>query len=400
MLLSAACGSRPAASGGRPASPVLVRAGRDRRGRLAAPAGPRLARAPSRSRARASRGRPAAIVLGTRRQRLGRRLPDHRHDRLLGCLAFASAAGGRGTRGLTAGEPVPSSMRIALVSPLLLDLPGGVNGHVEALAEQFLGRGDHVRVLAPWDPPDRLSRQPAPLLARGPRAARLPDPARPHLRDRRQRGGLPHLAVPREPRAMRRELRAGGFDVVHVHEPPAPLVSWDANTFRWRARRRHLPRLRDQGAAEPRRHACSAPAALQPAHRADRRLGGGRLDRRRWFGGEYTIVPNGVDVSVGARPAPSRRADHLRCSSSAAPRSARGCRSSSPPSRPGRARPDPPHRGRGRPRGGLRPHRRPRGRWSGSTCSARSPRGCCGGRSARPTSSAPPRSRARASAWS
>ena len=31
---------------------------------------------------------------------------------------------------------------------------------------------------------------------------------------------------------MRRELRAGRFDVVHVHEPPAPLVSWDASTFR------------------------------------------------------------------------------------------------------------------------------------------------------------------------
>ena len=31
---------------------------------------------------------------------------------------------------------------------------------------------------------------------------------------------------------MRRELRAGRFDVVHVHEPPAPLISWDASTFR------------------------------------------------------------------------------------------------------------------------------------------------------------------------
>jgi len=33
-----------------------------------------------------------------------------------------------------------------------------VNRHVEALAEEFLGRGDDVRVLAPVDPPDRLSR--------------------------------------------------------------------------------------------------------------------------------------------------------------------------------------------------------------------------------------------------
>jgi len=33
-----------------------------------------------------------------------------------------------------------------------------VNRHVEALAEEFLDRGHHVRVLAPFDPPDRLSR--------------------------------------------------------------------------------------------------------------------------------------------------------------------------------------------------------------------------------------------------
>ena len=29
---------------------------------------------------------------------------------------------------------------------------------------------------------------------------------------------------------LRRELRAGGFDVVHLHEPVAPVVGWDALT--------------------------------------------------------------------------------------------------------------------------------------------------------------------------
>ncbi len=31
---------------------------------------------------------------------------------------------------------------------------------------------------------------------------------------------------------MRRELRAGGFDVVHVHSPEAPVIGWDACSFR------------------------------------------------------------------------------------------------------------------------------------------------------------------------
>ena len=63
-------------------------------------------------------------------------------------------------------------MRIALVSPYSWSYQGGVNRHVEALAEEFLGRGHHVRVLAPFDPPGRLSR----VLHRGqPHSREVPD---------------------------------------------------------------------------------------------------------------------------------------------------------------------------------------------------------------------------------
>src|SRR5437868_3311933 len=48
-------------------------------------------------------------------------------------------------------------MRIALVSPYSWSYPGGVTRHIEALAEQFMVSGHHVRVLSPYDPPDRLS---------------------------------------------------------------------------------------------------------------------------------------------------------------------------------------------------------------------------------------------------
>ena len=62
-----------------------------------------------------------------------------------------------------AGDPHPAVtlsrlVRIALVSPYSWTYQGGVNRHVEALAEEFLGRGHDVRVLAPFDPPGRLSR--------------------------------------------------------------------------------------------------------------------------------------------------------------------------------------------------------------------------------------------------
>ena len=74
-------------------------------------------------------------------------------------------------------------MRIALVSPYSWTYPGGVTRHIEALAEHLLADGHHVRVLAPFDPPDRRSER----LHRGARPqdrelAGLRDPARPHGR--------------------------------------------------------------------------------------------------------------------------------------------------------------------------------------------------------------------------
>ena len=49
-------------------------------------------------------------------------------------------------------------MRIALVSPYSWSYPGGVNRHIQSLAEEFISRGHYVRVIAPFDPPDRLSK--------------------------------------------------------------------------------------------------------------------------------------------------------------------------------------------------------------------------------------------------
>ena len=48
-------------------------------------------------------------------------------------------------------------MRIALVSPYSWTYPGGVTRHIEALAERLIDEGHHVRVLAPFDPHDRVA---------------------------------------------------------------------------------------------------------------------------------------------------------------------------------------------------------------------------------------------------
>ena len=160
-------------------------------------------------------------------------------------------------------------MRIGLVSPYSWSFQGGVNRHVEALAEEFLGRGHDVRVLAPVDPPGRISRATAPGGAGAARAARLPDAARAHRRLRRQRRRLqPARSCPASGYvAPRREVRAGEFDVIHVHEPLAPLVGWNAVLGAEDAGGRHLPRLLDQAVPQLHRQRRSARAACSTASR-------------------------------------------------------------------------------------------------------------------------------------
>ena len=203
-------------------------------------------------------------------------------------------------------------MRIALVSPYSWTYQGGVNRHVEALAEQFLARGDHVRVLAPWDPPDKLSRR---LHARAAAEVReQPDWLVPLGRTIGigANGAVSNIvAFPDGLVRMRRELRTGNYDVIHVHEPPAPLISWDANTFRG------APVVGTFHAYATKafpNHTASLLGARRLFNQLSARIAVSRAAEwtaRRWFGGEYTIVPNGVDVASAYR-GPKPPADHLR----------------------------------------------------------------------------------------
>ncbi len=196
-------------------------------------------------------------------------------------------------------------MRIALVSPYSWTYPGGVTRHIEALAERFIADGHHVRVLAPYDPPGRFSGS----LHRGARPQQLgaPDYLVPLGRTVgfKANGAVSNLSItPYGYATMQRELRTGGFDVVHVHEPIAPVISWVATD------RAQLPTVGTF-------HVHSTNAITNGVARA---LGAGRVfnhlhvriavseaaawTARRFFGGHYRVIPNGVHVD----PERARRA--------------------------------------------------------------------------------------------
>ncbi len=203
-------------------------------------------------------------------------------------------------------------MRIALVSPYSWSYQGGVNRHVEALAEEFLGRGHHVRVLAPFDPPGRLSRA---LHRAAPESREIPDYMIPLGRTAGfpSNGAISNLAP--FPAggviAPRRALSQGNFDVVHIHEPVVPLVGWNA------ALGSDAPTIGTFHAystkAAP-NHLASALGARRVFNRLSARIAvseAAAWTARRWFGGHYEVIPNGVDV--GAPPAePKPTSDELR----------------------------------------------------------------------------------------
>jgi len=120
-------------------------------------------------------------------------------------------------------------MRIALISPYSWTYPGGVSRHVESLGEQMLGAGHDVRLLTPFDPNDRRAER----MHRGarPEARPLPDHAVSLGRTVGwpANGAVSNLALtPLAAQRLRAELRGGGYDVAHIHEPVAPVAGWDA----------------------------------------------------------------------------------------------------------------------------------------------------------------------------
>jgi phosphatidylinositol alpha-mannosyltransferase len=198
-------------------------------------------------------------------------------------------------------------MRVALVSPYSYTYPGGVGRHVEALAIELSAQGHEVRLLAPYDPDDRLAR----VTHRGasPERRPLPDFVVPLGRTvgLPSNGAVSNISVfPEAVATLGRELRHGGYDVVHVHEPNVPAVSWFA------AEAARQPTVATFHTYSTSWLANSIAANVGGARRLFSKLSAriavseaAEWTARRFYGGRYRIVPNGVDLSA-ARPDPAR----------------------------------------------------------------------------------------------
>lgn len=177
-------------------------------------------------------------------------------------------------------------MRIGLVSPYSFEVPGGVQLHVQELAEHLIGRGHDVSVLAPAERSTDLPRY---AVSAG-RAVPV-----------RYNGSVARLAFgPSVAARVREWVDDHAFEVVHIHEPASPSVSllalWAVSgpvvaTFHSSQIKSRTLRL--------------ASPMLQPGmDKVSARIAVSREAQRtveEQLGAEALVIPNGVDVARFAR---------------------------------------------------------------------------------------------------
>ena len=184
-------------------------------------------------------------------------------------------------------------MRVGLVCPYSLDVPGGVQNHVQDLAEALLGLGHQVSVLAPSE--REREDLPAYVVPAG-RAVAVP-----------YNGAVARMSFgPVAAARARRWLREGGFDVLHLHEPATPSLSLLAL---WANSDRGCPVVATYHSMHPRSRALSATAAvLRPSlERINARIAvseDSRGTQVAHVGGEPVVIPNGLYVDRLAAAAP------------------------------------------------------------------------------------------------
>ena len=175
------------------------------------------------------------------------------------------------------------NLKIAMVSPYDFTWPGGVTAHVAQLARELGRSGHEVQVLAPYSP-SRMNQDAEQFIPLG-RSVPLPSGGS------TARVCLSWWVYPKVRAILKRE----GFDIVHLHEPMAPILplcvlefsnSVNVGTFHASYSHQRLYTLTHPIIKRWHRRLHGA-IAVSPA---------ARRYVNQAFPGDYKIIPNGIDV--------------------------------------------------------------------------------------------------------
>ena len=172
-------------------------------------------------------------------------------------------------------------MRVGLVCPYTWEVPGGVQQHIRDLAEALMGLGHEVSVISPADDDTPL---PDYVVSAG-RAVPVP-----------YNGSVARLAFGfLSASRVRRWVKEGAFDVLHVHEPAAPSLSllacWVADGPIVATVHTATPRSRVMHASAP-----ALRTALEKVNGWIAVSEAARTTLVEHTGGDAVLIPNGVTV--------------------------------------------------------------------------------------------------------
>jgi phosphatidyl-myo-inositol alpha-mannosyltransferase len=190
-------------------------------------------------------------------------------------------------------------LKVALLCPYSLGVPGGVQGQVLGLASELSALGHGVTVLAPTDG-DRI------FGATSREEARFEIVGLGRSIPVRANGSVAPVAlgVTASSRALRC-IASGGFDVLHFHEPLAPGASYACLVLRAEPKVGTFHRSGSSALysvlrpiARPVSQRLAVRCAVSPQARDTAKAA---------LGGEYELIPNGVDTErfASAQPWPT-----------------------------------------------------------------------------------------------
>jgi phosphatidylinositol alpha-mannosyltransferase len=185
-------------------------------------------------------------------------------------------------------------MKIGMLSPYSLSRPGGVQGQVFGLARALRRLGHEVTVLGPQDADRPIEGEDVVVVG--------------HPTGLRSNGSVAPVTIsPMVAVRTERLVRKGDFDVLHIHEPLAPMAPYGlivtdplpmVGTFHRAGVSRWVPVLK--------------PLANLVGYRMDVKVAVSEAAREtgiRSAGGEFEVLYNGIDVErfATAVPTPSDR---------------------------------------------------------------------------------------------
>ncbi|GAA2314498.1 glycosyltransferase family 4 protein [Nonomuraea roseoviolacea subsp. roseoviolacea] len=173
-------------------------------------------------------------------------------------------------------------MRVGIVCPYSWDMPGGVKQHIDDLAQALIAQDHDVSVIAPAADDDELP----PYVVGAGRAVPVP------YNGSVARMSFGFLSAAR----VRRWVRTGEFDVLHIHEPLIPslgvLACWAAKGPIVATFHASFTRSRAIAVAEP-----LLRSALEKLSGRIAVSDAARKSLVEQFGGDTVLIPNGVTVA-------------------------------------------------------------------------------------------------------